>query len=295
MPSLKEIKTRIKSVKSTQKITKAMKMVATARLRRSKEKLILSREYSLESKNILRAIATECEDIAALPLLARQFLSPQSFAQTLNILVVITSDKGLCGSMNGTILKKTKLKITELQKSGTQTIIYCIGKKGYDSLKSSLKTQVYNPHVTPSSNAEFATSEFMSDICKICEAYPEHGISVSAIYSEFLSTVSQAVAESTAFPLSESSPNSQTSADYATDFPRDSFMEFAIYDYLSSGMQTSILETITSEQSSRMMAMDNATNNASRVIQELTLKYNRTRQANVTREITEIVSGVEAL
>ena len=287
--SLKAIKNRITSIKATQKITKAMKMVATAKLKKSKDLLLPARDYnnslaSLISK-IKNSISLEDKDIFSQNHLTKSVFGISSQHEKHSIIVLITSDKGLCGSLNSHILKTLKITISQLLQEGIEPKIYSIGKKGYDFCKSHLSQHLINKSCILSSSKDLD----FTDLITILETNPF--LHCNFIYANFISTVKYEAETKDAFDIK--TPALPT--DFEFEGNKAQIANFAALEYITSVIYRLILETLTSEQSSRMIAMDGATTNAGKSIKSFTLKYNRIRQASITREISEIVAGVEAL
>ena len=291
MPNLKDLKNRIESVKNTRKITKAMQMVAAAKLRRAQEAAEASRPYSERFNSVLASLAASVGSAEGAPLL----LSGTG-KQDVHLLVVMTAERGLCGGFNSNIAKLAKNHAAELISAGKQIKVITVGKKGRDALKRELG-DYFIEHVDLS---EFKSIKYLNaqSIAKgILVRFDDNEYDVATIfYSKFVNVVSQIPTAQQIIPASfdeDSSSANQTVYDYEPD------EETILADLLPRGVATQIfsalLENGASEQGARMSAMDNATRNAGEMIDKLTIKFNRSRQAVITNELIEIISGAEAL
>jgi F-type H+-transporting ATPase subunit gamma len=298
MPSLKDLKNRIKSVKSTQKITKAMKMVAAAKLRRAKDRAEAARPYAEKMAVILSSLAASQSQLA-LPLLSGTGKSD------VVLLVVMTSDRGLCGAFNSSITRAAKRKIAALRQAGKDVKLFCVGKKAYDLLRTDYGNIIIG-RISEIGKKQVQYTEAEQVARAVIGAFTEHRIDVvHIVYNRFKSAISQVVTFKQVVPLIvdrssllESTINEQpTTNNYTYAFEPDE--ESILADLLPRNIAVQIfgglLENAASEQGARMTAMDNATRNAGEMIGKLTLKYNRTRQATITKELIEIISGAEAL
>ena len=291
MPNLKDLKNRIESVKNTRKITKAMQMVAAAKLRRAQEAAEASRPYSERFNSVLASLAASVGSAEGAPLLLRG-----TGKQDVHLLVVMTAERGLCGGFNSNIAKLAKNHAAELIKAGKQVQVITVGKKGRDALKRELGGY-FIEHVDLS---EFKSIKYLNaqSIAKgILARFDDNEYDVATIfYSKFVNVVSQIPTAQQIIPASfdeDSSSANQTVYDYEPD------EETILADLLPRGVATQIfsalLENGASEQGARMSAMDNATRNAGEMIDKLTIEFNRSRQAVITNELIEIISGAEAL
>ena len=291
MPNLKDLKNRIESVKNTRKITKAMQMVAAAKLRRAQEAAEASRPYSERFNSVLASLATSVGSAEGAPLL----LSGTG-KQDVHLLVVMTAERGLCGGFNSNIAKLAKNHAAELISAGKQVKVITVGKKGRDALKRELG-DYFIEHIDLS---EFKSIKYLNaqSIAKgILARFDDNEYDVATIfYSKFVNVVSQIPTAQQIIPASfdeDSSSANQTVYDYEPD------EETILADLLPRGVATQIfsalLENGASEQGARMSAMDNATRNAGEMIDKLTIEFNRSRQAVITNELIEIISGAEAL
>ena len=291
MPNLKDLKNRIESVKNTRKITKAMQMVAAAKLRRAQEAAEASRPYSERFNSVLASLAASVGSAEGAPLLLRG-----TGKQDVNLLVVMTAERGLCGGFNSNIAKLAKNHAAELISAGKQVKVITVGKKGRDALKRELGGY-FIEHVDLS---EFKSIKYLNaqSIAKgILARFDDNEYDVATIfYSKFVNVVSQIPTAQQIIPADfdeDSSLANQTIYDYEPD------EKTILADLLPRGVATQIfsalLENGASEQGARMSAMDNATRNAGEMIDKLTIEFNRSRQAVITNELIEIISGAEAL
>jgi len=291
VPNLKDLKNRIESVKNTRKITKAMQMVAAAKLRRAQEAAEASRPYSERFNSVLASLAASVGSAESAPLLLRG-----TGKQDVHLLVVMTAERGLCGGFNSNIAKLAKNHAAELISAGKQVKVITVGKKGRDALKRELGGY-FIEHVDLS---EFKSIKYLNaqSIAKgILARFDDNEYDVATIfYSKFVNVVSQIPTAQQIIPASfdeDSSSANQTVYDYEPD------EETILADLLPRGVATQIfsalLENGASEQGARMSAMDNATRNAGEMIDKLTIEFNRSRQAVITNELIEIISGAEAL
>ncbi|GEP01993.1 F0F1 ATP synthase subunit gamma [Methylobacterium oxalidis] len=295
MPSLKDLRNRITSVKATQKITKAMQMVAAAKLRRAQNAAESARPYAEKMAQVLGNLAGN---------LVGGFGAPKLLSGTgedrVHLLVVCTADRGLCGAFNSSIARLARDHANRLMAEGKTVKIMTVGKKGYDILRRQFRQQIIeNMDLRGNKPIDY---EFASEIAdKILARFEAGEFDVATLfYSEFRSVISQIPTAQKLIPaeLPESGESS-------TGAPADSAMEFepseeAILATLLPRNLTvqvfrALLENAASEQGSRMGAMDSATRNAGEMIKKQTLVYNRTRQAMITKELIEIISGAEAL
>ena len=295
MPSLDDLKKRIASVKSTQKITKAMKMVAAAKLRKAQEAAEQSRPYADNMENLMDSISRGYIQTDS----SRNLLTGSDEDNTI-LLVLFTSERGLCGGFNSQVSKALREKIIELQNQNKTVKVLCVGKKGYDIIKrqyGDLITEMIDLSSVKSIQYEDAKS--ISD--KIIKMYLDAEFDRCLIfYNKFKSVISQIPTEQQVIPAEKS--EDETNEDQSKD---NSFFEFEPNEKeileellpLNFAIQIfkALLESSASEQGARMSAMDNASRNASDMIDSLTLFYNRSRQAVITKELIEIISGAEAV
>lgn len=291
MPSLKDLKNRIESVKNTRKITKAMQMVAAAKLRRAQEAAEAGRPYAERFNAVLGSLAASVGGSDSAPMLLRGTGSDQT-----HLLVVMTAERGLCGGFNSNIAKLAKQHAADLVAAGKTVKIITVGKKGRDSMKRDLGDH-YIEHVDLSEVKRIGYSN-AQDIAKgVLSRFEAGEFDVATIfYARFINVVSQVPTAQQIIPASFEATEGDAAAtlyDYEPD------EEAILADLLPRGVATQIytalLENGASEQGARMSAMDNATRNAGDMIDKLTIEYNRSRQAVITNELIEIISGAEAL
>ena len=291
MPSLKDLKNRIESVKNTRKITKAMQMVAAAKLRRAQEAAEAGRPYAERFNAVLGSLAASVGGSDSAPMLLRGTGSDQT-----HLLVVMTAERGLCGGFNSNIAKLAKQHAADLVAAGKTVKIITVGKKGRDSMKRDLGDH-YIEHVDLSEVKRIGYSN-AQDIAKgVLSRFEAGEFDVATIfYARFINVVSQVPIAQQIIPASFEATEGDAAAtlyDYEPD------EEAILADLLPRGVATQIfsalLENGASEQGARMSAMDNATRNAGDMIDKLTIEYNRSRQAVITNELIEIISGAEAL
>ena len=291
MPNLKDLKNRIESVKNTRKITKAMQMVAAAKLRRAQDAAEASRPYSERFNAVLASLAASVGNSENAPILLRG-----TGKQAVHLLIVMTAERGLCGGFNSNIAKLARSHAARLKEDGNQVKIVTVGKKGRDALKRDLG-DYFVEHVDLS---EFKSIKYVNAqaIAKALLArFDNNEFDVATIfYSKFVNVVSQIPTAQQIIPaiFEDQSLASDTAVyDYEPD------EETILADLLPRGVATQIfaalLENGASEQGARMSAMDNATRNAGDMIDKLTIEFNRSRQAVITNELIEIISGAEAL
>ena len=283
MPSLIDIRRRIRSVKNTQQITKAMKMVSAAKLRRAQERVISARPYNAMMQRLLSNLAASVrglDSVAGHPMLARR--------EEKNVqLILITSDRGLAGSFNSNLIKAAHRFIDE--RPGQKIQIETVGRKGRDYFR---KRANVSGEVTGLKTPQFADAKALAG--KIIDRYEKGEIdSVYIICNEFKSVISQKLTVSQVLPVEL--PEGGASPDYIFEEPPEVLLSMLLPQYIEGQMFRAMLESTAAEHAARMTAMDAATSNASEVIDKLTLYMNRVRQASITKEIIEIVSGAAAL
>lgn len=299
MPSLKDLKNRIKSVKNTQKITKAMKMVAAAKLRRAREQAEAARPYAVALEKMVRSLASSVPEGADGP----KLLSGTGKAQT-HLLIVATSDRGLCGGFNSTIVRATRRKIRELKAEGKQVKLLFVGRKGYEQLHLEFSTLMVGKLDVLKKKMTYADAEIV--VADVLSRLDKGEFDVATIvYNKFKSAISQEVTWQQLVPLAgigyqvsgigsdPRPPMPDTCYDYEPE--EHEILADLLPKNLGVQIYKALLENSASEQGARMTAMDNATRNAGDMIKKLNLKYNRTRQAAITKELIEIISGAEAV
>lgn len=292
MPSLKDLKVRIGSVKNTQKITKAMKMVAASKLRRAREAAEAARPYAERMETMVSSLAMSVAGSDDAPLLMSGTGKTQK-----HLIIVATADRGLCGGFNGSIVRATKLKIKELQNQGKDVHLFCVGRKGYEVLKLEYKALIVGK-IT-----EIAKKTVGYDVAErvgqqVVSMYEtDHYDVCTVVYNEFVSAISQQVTWQQLIPLSlpDASASGELQAQYEYEPDEETILKDLLPRNVAMQVFKALLENAASEQGARMTAMDNATRNAGDMIKKLTLQYNRTRQAAITKELIEIISGAEAV
>ena len=291
MPSLKDLKNRIGSVKSTQKITSAMKMVAAAKLRKAQEQAIASRPYCSSMEKIVSSLASKLIDNAPELLKGKKEIKKQ-------LLVVFSADRGLCGGFNGSISRAVKLEIKKSKDLGIETKLLFVGRKSADTLKKDFQQHIVEIVTGNSTNPIY--SDALSISSKIVDLYlrDEFG-SCKIIFNKFISAITQEVTLKSLIPIETNnedvSQNNQVSSVYEYEPSEEVILEELLNKNIATQLFSAQMESTASELAARMTAMDNATRNAGDLIDRLTLQYNRTRQAFITKELIEIISGAEAL
>jgi F-type H+-transporting ATPase subunit gamma len=289
MATLREIRRRITGVRNTQKITKAMKMVAAARLRRAQEAIVSARPYARKLGELLRHLVTKV-DVNLNPLLVGR--EPRTV-----LLVVVTADRGLCGSFNSNIIKAA---VHHLQAQGDiVTKVMTVGRKGSEFF-GKRKFDVVSKHAGIFSDLDFDHAR--SFVQEITEGYLGGKFDkVEVIYNEFKSVIQQRIVIEQLLPIppEEIQPSKEQKGvslvDYIYEPSSAEIVNVLVPKHLNFQMWRIVLESNAAEQGARMTAMDNATENARELIKDLTLKFNNARQASITKELLEIVSGAEAL
>ena len=296
MPSLKDLRMRIRSVRSTQKITAAMKMVAASRLRRAQEQAEAARPYAQRMERVLGSLAGRMAGMpGASPLLVG------TGKDEVHLLVVASSDRGLAGGFNASILREARRRIRELEQAGQRVLIMTIGRKGRDSLRRDY-TRLIHDSLTEIGRRHLSFEEAREIALRILVLYEAGGFDVcTIIYNRFRSAISQIVTAQQLIPFTPPEDAAAQAvagaagAVYEFEPEEEEILAELLPKNLAVQIFTALLENAASEQGARMTAMDNATRNAGEMIDRLTLNYNRTRQAAITKELIEIISGAEAL
>jgi len=293
MPSLKDLKNRISSVKSTRKITKAMQMVAAAKLRRAQEAAEAARPYAERFNGVMASLAASVGDSASAPRLLAG-----TGKDDVQLLVVMTSERGLCGGFNTNIVKLAKSKLEELRSAGKTVKILTVGKKGREQLKREYE-DLFVGHVDLSEVKRIGYGNAQDIARDVLARFDAEEFDVATIFfAKFNSVISQVPTALQVIPAAyETEGSEEEGASTLYDYEPDE--EAILADLLPRGVATQIfsalLENGASEQGARMSAMDNATRNAGDMIDKLTIEFNRSRQAVITNELIEIISGAEAL
>ncbi len=291
MASLDDLKKRIASVKSTQKITKAMKMVAAAKLRRAQENAEKGRPYSEKMNNVILNLSNGISDKENAP----KLLSGTG-EEKVHLCVVMTSDRGLCGGFNSNIIKKAKSYFIQLQEDGKDLKIITVGSKGNDQLKRVYGDKIIaNISFKESKNANYFDAEKVGKM--VIEKFEGEEFDVCTIfYNQFKNVITQIPQAQQIIPLNTENLEETKSNDmYEFEPDEDEILNNLLPKNISTQIFKAMLENSASEQGSRMSAMDNATRNAGEMVDKLTIEYNRSRQAAITKELIEIISGAESL
>jgi len=285
MASLREIRRKIKSVKSTQQITKAMKMVASARLRKAQQQILSARPFAQKMEEMAREVLARVSDVEEFSL----FKKPVGNKR---ILVLMTSDKGLCGAFNTNLIREA---IRYLRKHGEQQVrLYIVGRKGRDYFKR-VKVDVMKEFVGIAGKVTFAQAELI--VGELVDAYRSGAYAgIDVLYNEFKSIIQQKIVLKPFLPLEAVASNKrEIYPDYIYEPKKELLLEELWTRYLRAQVYRILLESAASELGARMSAMENASSNAKDLLADLTLTLNRSRQASITKEILEVVSGAEAL
>ena len=293
MPSLKDLRNRIRSVRSTQKITAAMKMVAASRLRRAQEQAEAARPYVLRMERVLGSLAA---------LMAGQAGAPPLLAgagkDDVHLMVVATSDRGLAGGFNATILREARRRIRDLDNQGKTVKILTIGRKGRDSLRRDYARLIHDS-LTDVGRRRVSFEEARDIAQRVLALYQAGEFDVCTIvFNRFRSAMTQIVTVQQLIPFAPPAAVADAGlagAVYEFEPSEEEILTELLPNNLAVQIYTALLENAASEQGARMTAMDNATRNAGDMIDRLTMNYNRTRQAVITKELIEIISGAEAL
>ena len=292
MPSLKDLKIRINTVKSTQKITSAMKMVASAKLKKAQDKAESGRPYALKMSSIVSTLASKVNKGSGPKLLFGNNLDKSI------LLVAISADRGLCGGFNNNISKEVRRRVKELENDGKIVKLILVGRKVGSVLKREMGDRIIGSFTgIQGDNLSFTKVSPVS--LQILSLFEESSVDkVEMLYNRFQSVISQVVTKKQLIPA-EVSEEKIEEEDQQTTYEYEPEEEIILNDLLPRNLSTQIfsalLESSAGELAARMTAMDNATRNAGELIDRLTLEYNRTRQAFITKELIEIISGAEAV
>tara|TARA_A100001011_G_scaffold284105_2_gene294538 strand:+ start:1336 stop:2214 length:879 start_codon:yes stop_codon:yes gene_type:complete len=292
MPSLDDLKKRIKSVKSTQKITKAMKMVAAAKLRKAQESAEKGRPYSLKMQNIILNLTKSINDPENAPKLLVGTGKDKTY-----LCVVLTADRGLCGGFNSNICKLAKINFKKILKEGKELKIISVGSKGLDQIKKEYGRYIINKFsFKEKKQITFNEAQIIGN--EIINLFKKSEFDKCVLfYNNFKNVITQIPQAQQIIPvkkeLSEDKKEDSTCYEFEPD--EDEILEDLLPKNISTQIFKAFLENAASEQGSRMTAMDNATRNAGELVDKLTINYNRSRQASITKELIEIISGAESL
>jgi F-type H+-transporting ATPase subunit gamma len=291
MPSLKDFRQRIRSVKSTQKITKAMKMVAAAKLRRAQEAAVAARPFAERMDRMVSSLAQSVQGATGAPALLAG-----TGKDEVHLLIVATSDRGLCGAFNSSIVRDARRMIRELTAAGKLVKVLCVGRKGRDQLRRDYARLIVGTiDELGRKRLSFIDAERVS--ARVSEMFAAGEFDVATVvYNRFRSAINQIVTRQQLIPLAvpaQANDNARTA--YEFEPGEKEILDDLLPRNLSIQVFRALLENAASEQGARMTAMDNATRNAGDMIDNLTLRYNRQRQAVITKELIEIISGAEAI
>ena len=290
MPSLKDLKVRIASVKSTQKITSAMKMVAAAKLRRAQQAAEAARPYAERMERMLGSLASSMAGREGAPALLAG-----SGREQVHLIVVMTSDRGLCGGFNSSIVRAARRKVRELRDEGKQVKLFCVGRKGRDQLKRDLGDIIVG-HLEDVGRPKLAFPAAADIGSRLVQMFGQGEFDVAwLVYNKFKSAMTQFVTFQQLIPFAVPAGQGQSDAFYEYEPDETEILEALLPRNLGVQVFRALLENSASEQGARMTAMDNATRNAGEMINKLTIFYNRSRQAYITKELIEIISGAEAV
>jgi len=292
MPSLKALRTRINSVKSTQKITSAMKMVAAAKLRRAQTQAEASRPYAKRMGEMMSAIAAGAADNPNAP----KLLVGNGSEKT-HLLVAITADRGLAGAFNSNVGRHVRNKVRKLESEGKTVKILAVGRKGHDYFRREMAQQIFGTkNFVGRKTLEFHDAEAIADM--IVAAFREQKFDVcTLVFNRFVSVMTQTVSETPLIPAVVPTANDNGAEKQNYEFEPDdgTLLDRLLPRNLAVQIYAALLENSAGFYASQMTAMDNATRNAGEMIKKLSLNYNRARQANITKELIEIISGSEAV
>jgi F-type H+-transporting ATPase subunit gamma len=290
MPSLKDLKNRIESVKSTRKITKAMQMVAAAKLRRAQEAAEAARPYAERFNAVMAGLASSVKGSDTAPKLLAG-----TGSDNVHLLVVMTSERGLCGGFNSTIVRLARARIVDLQAAGKQVKILTVGKKGREQLKRDYSS-LFVGHVDLSQVKRLGYDTAAGIARDILTRFDAGEFDVATIFfNRFQSVIAQVPTAQQIIPAAFEDEEASASTLYDYEPSEEGILADLLPRGVATQIFTALLENGASEQGARMTAMDNATRNAGDMIDRLTIVYNRSRQAAITKELIEIISGAEAL
>ena len=291
MPSLKDLKTRINSVKSTQKITSAMKMVAAAKLRRAQESAEKGRPYADRMQQIVNSLASKADPISAPQLLVG------NGKDNTHLLVVVSADRGLCGGFNGAITRQTRTEVARLRGEGKTVKLLMVGRKSADALRRERgDSYIDSLEGIQGTAVEYADAASIGETVRNGFEAGEFDV-CTVIFNKFKSAISQEVTLKRLIPaeVGEDTQDDDAGVSYEYEPDEEELLAAVLPRNISTQVYSALLESSAAELAARMTAMDNATRNAGDLIERLTLVYNRTRQATITKELIEIISGAEAV
>ena len=290
MANLKDLKTRINSVKSTQKITAAMKMVAAAKLRRAQEAAESGRPYANRMRRVTANLAAKADVNSAPALLVG------NGKLATHLLVVISADRGLCGGFNGSITRQTRTEVTRLQDEGKTVKLLMVGRKSADALRREYGKQFIDSFEgIQGTSVSFSDAASLADTIRTGFEAGDYDV-CTMIYNKFVNAITQEITLTQLIPAETNAvDDSDANVNYEYEPEEDELLDSLLPRILSTQLYSALLESSAAELAARMTAMDNATRNAGDLIDRLTLVYNRTRQAAITSELIEIISGAEAV
>ena len=290
MANLKDLKTRINSVKSTQKITAAMKMVAAAKLRRAQEAAESGRPYANRMRRVTANLAAKADVNSAPALLVGNGKSAT------HLLVVISADRGLCGGFNGSITRQTRTEVTRLQDEGKTVKLLMVGRKSADALRREYGKQFIDSFEgIQGTSVSFSDAASLADTIRTGFEAGDYDV-CTMIYNKFVNAITQEITLTQLIPAETNAvDDSDANVNYEYEPEEDELLDSLLPRNLSTQLYSALLESSAAELAARMTAMDNATRNAGDLSDRLTLGYNRTRQAAITSELIEIISGAEAV
>ncbi len=296
MPSLKDLKNRIASVKSTRKITSAMKMVAASKLRRAQDAAVAARPYAERIQRMMGSLSENLVITSTTPKLVAGTGSDKTV-----LLVVMTSDRGLCGAFNGSIVREARRMIRQLEGEGKKVKLLCVGRKGAALLRRDHANKiVFAVEAIGKKRVSFTDADNVTD--KILEMFEAGELDVcQLVFNRFKSAIAQIVTVKQLVPVAiektekKEAAKEDPQAIYEFEPDEETILAQLLPRNLAMQIYGSMLESAAGEQGARMTAMDNATRNAGDMINRLTLNYNRSRQAYITKELIEIISGAEAV
>ena len=295
MPNLKSLRVRINSVKSTQKITSAMKMVAASKLRRAQQQAEAARPYAERMERMLAALGASAAGSPTAPKIL-----VGTGADKVHLLIAVTADRGLCGAFNSNVARMVRNMTRDLESQGKTVKIFCVGRKGRDFLRRELADRIVGDvSYAGRKRIEFADAQAIGERVTAMLGAGEFDV-CTIVYNRFVSVVSQIATPVQIIPAAL--PETKTDvaptgaqAHYEFEPDEETILARLLPQNLSIQIYRSLLESAAGEHGARMAAMDNATRNAGDMIKRLTLTYNRARQANITKELIEIISGAEAV
>jgi F-type H+-transporting ATPase subunit gamma len=288
MSGLKHLRNRVKSVKSTQKITKAMHVISAAKLKKLKDQAENINDYSSVLSTIMYDISSS-GNLMDLPVDDRKFFSKE-LEDMPHLLVVMTSERGLCGGFNSNVIKRVKLDIKKLKADGKEVKLLVIGKKGIDGLKNEFSKQIVGYYHVFQGNYEYVAREAKDKIMELIES--EKVGACYIYYNKFKNAMTQVMTREQILPVQVIT---ESKISNASEYEGEGLVHNVISLYIGSQINYALIQSCASEEGARMTAMDNATRNAGELIDKLTLQLNRSRQAIITTELTEIISGAESV